>query len=394
VILLTADINQSVFAESVGIPAFLADQPFAETVRPKLDSLITVLREAPWSTPVREPLYHVMPPRESIVTSFVGRREQLQVLYEWLMDEAKRKWALTGDGGKGKTAIAYEFAEQVYRAAPLSLHAVIWMSAKKRKFVEGSTRAIDLPDFATLPEALDFLLDAFGETSEIDGLPAKKEQVLSFLTLLPTLLVVDDIDSISQDNEDVVEFFLDDVLSTESKVLLTSRRHYPGMGRRETEVRGLGGSEAQQFIRDKASEFGLDQKRFEAATDKILSATDGSPLYMEDLIRLCRVLPLDRAVREWTERRGENAREYALEREVAELTRQGELDLDVLLACAIVGRQTSSAELAQFLGRTQSAIDEALEHLRQFYLVPQGTVVEDVVLFGLNRNTRSLVLAK
>lgn len=394
IVLLTADINQSVFAESVGIPAFLADHPFRDDVFPKLESLLNALREVPWSSPLREPLHHVMPARESIVTTFIGRREQLGVLFEWLMDDTKRKWALTGDGGKGKTAIAYEFGEEVYRAAPPHLQAVIWMSAKKRKFAEGAIRTIDAPDFSTLSEALDFLLDAFGDTDQLEDIGAKRKQVLSFLTELPSLLIVDDIDSITKENEDVVEFFLDDVLSTRSKILLTSRRHYPGMGQRETEIRGLEAAEADQFIRDKALEFGLDPRRFEISTPKILQATDGSPLYMEDLIRLCRVLSLDNAVRQWVDRRGEAARSYALEREVQELTRYGELDLDVLIACALIGRPTSAPELAQILGRAQEDIDEALEHLRQLYLVPQGTVVEDVVLFDVNRNTRSLVTSR
>src|SRR5207248_7723426 len=46
------------------------------------------------------------------------------------------------------------------------------------------------------------------------------------------------------------------------------------------------------------------------------------------------------------------------------------------------------------LARPKTDVEDALQHLQQFYLVPAPTVVEDVVLFDLNRNTRALVLEK
>ena len=51
-----------------------------------------------------------LPSRETIAPRFVGRQTELESLRNWLNDPYSRVWLLAGDGGKGKTAIAYEFA--------------------------------------------------------------------------------------------------------------------------------------------------------------------------------------------------------------------------------------------------------------------------------------------
>jgi hypothetical protein len=110
------------------------------------------------------------------------------------------------------------------------IQAVAWMSAKRRRYVEGAVRDIPSPDFTNLESALDLLLEFFQEMEQLESLDAKRERVLERLSLHPTLLVVDDIDSISDapedidpDTGDVYEFFTDDVMHTKSRVLFTSR---------------------------------------------------------------------------------------------------------------------------------------------------------------------------
>ena len=54
-----------------------------------------------------------LPPRDTVVVDFVGRKHELGHLREWLVDPHARRWLLTGDGGKGKSAIAYQLATEV-----------------------------------------------------------------------------------------------------------------------------------------------------------------------------------------------------------------------------------------------------------------------------------------
>ena len=48
-----------------------------------------------------------LPPSETIVVGFVGRAKEISQLWDWFDEPTKSRWALAGDGGKGKTAIAF-----------------------------------------------------------------------------------------------------------------------------------------------------------------------------------------------------------------------------------------------------------------------------------------------
>ncbi len=63
--------------------------------------------------PEREPLEDRLPPSEPIVTDFVGRESELRRLWEWFDDPISRRWLLAGEGGKGKTALAFEFGKRI-----------------------------------------------------------------------------------------------------------------------------------------------------------------------------------------------------------------------------------------------------------------------------------------
>jgi hypothetical protein len=81
------------------------------------------------------PLVARLPQRETVVADFVGRADELAQLEAWFRDERRRRWMLTGDGGKGKSSLAYQFAELVRERAPTGFHMVMWLSAKRRRFV-------------------------------------------------------------------------------------------------------------------------------------------------------------------------------------------------------------------------------------------------------------------
>ena len=95
-----------------------------------------------------------LPPRESVALNFVGREKELDELNHWLRDPYSRVWLLAGDGGKGKTAIAYEFAIETLQKPPPDLEIVIWLSAKARRFVKGQSIDIENPNFEDLNSAL------------------------------------------------------------------------------------------------------------------------------------------------------------------------------------------------------------------------------------------------
>ena len=337
-----------------------------------------------------EPLEGNLPPQEAIVVDFVGRDTELNALWEWLSNPVAKRWALSGAGGKGKTAIAYEFALAVKAKAPEPFQAVLWLSAKKRRFDDGETKLIPTPDFSNFDTALTQVLAQYGwgdeAGSSIDG---KRGRVLELLDKFPALVVVDDIDSVEQDGEDVIEFFSLTVPQTKAKVLFTSRRVIWGMAKTTTPVSGFSGPDASRFIESRFRLMGLDHGLFtKSVIKRIIEITESSPLYVEDLIRLMAALPAQEAIKAWAEKGGHHARQYALGREMDILSNDARF---VLVAACVPNGPVSFAELQAVTGLPQDVVADALRQLQGLFLLPKPRLIEGESRFEININVRSLV---
>ena len=335
-----------------------------------------------------------LPARETIAPRFVGRHTELGGLNKWLEDTDSRVWLLAGDGGKGKTAIAYEFAVATRNNPPPQLEAVIWLSAKARRFVEGQTINVDSPDFWDLDSALGRVLGAYGAVDiENMGTAARTQECLNYLKELPALVILDDVDSLEGNGLNAIPFFTWGIQGTRSKVLLTSRRVPFGMETSVTQVTGFqpGSEDGNKFIQSRILLFDLDPTQFSRATNnEILDACDGSPLFVEELLRLCRLgEPPTNAIRQWKSQQGEQARSYALQREFDLLSENAK---KVLLTCALFPGPVSlpSIQVAAEIQTDQAY--SAIQELQTLFLLPKPRVTEDEPTFGLNINTRSLVV--
>ena len=116
---------------------------------------------------------------------------------------------------------------------------------------------------------------------------------------------------------DAIAFFVLQVSKTRSKILLTSRRTVFGMGSTTTHVSGFTEGDAWVFIQNRVELMGLDESAFtEPVVREIVKLTDGSPLYIEDLLRLSiSAKSPGAALTMWRESKGSEVRRYALERE-------------------------------------------------------------------------------
>lgn len=389
-LLMSADQSQCVAASGAGVEFFLSHEPFTDVARSEMDQLLGMIELAPDKAP--EPLLARLPMRESVVPFFIGRRAEMASLHTWLADPELPRWLLVGYGGKGKTSIAFEFADRIRKYNPTNdLDAVLWMTAKQRRLVGGKEVAT-APDFTDLAEALECVLQGLGLEPTGD-LAADKRAVLTALSAFPTLLVIDDVDSLATAEGGAVRaFFTEEIQRTKARTLFTSRRPLFGMEARQTQVRGFSQQDGEAYIYAKARELGIDEVRLADSTDKLLDVTDGSPLYIEDLLRLCHVMQVAEAIHQWERKGGETARSYALARELEELTQEDPIARKVIIACAMIGGPASAREVSVLVEREVAEVEAVLLHLRQFYLVPEPTIVEDVFLFDLNTNTRNLVL--
>jgi hypothetical protein len=338
-----------------------------------------------------EPLEDRLPPRESIVVDFIGRKRELDALWEWFSDPLSRKWFLAGEGGKGKSAIAYTFGTEVKFKAPSPFQIVLWLSAKKKAFQSGRTVPIAEPDFCNLDSALNCLLEEYGWANEIEAPPeGKRERVLELLDTFPALIIVDDIDSLEGDAEDAIEFFSDFVPKTKSKVLFTSRRTHFGMGNRTTHIGGLETNDAHSFIQSRCKLMELDLDLLpEKSIREIIRVTEASPLYIEDLLRLVSVVPAHEAVRLWREKGGDEARQYALGREQDMLSADAR---KVLVAACVAGRAVSMPEMEATTALSTERLAAALAELQRLFLVAKPHLIEGEQRFEVNINTRALVI--
>ena len=334
-----------------------------------------------------------LPSRESTAPRFVGRQSELANLAAWFEDPLSRVWLLAGDGGKGKTAIAYEFAVAVRNEPPPKLEIIIWLSAKARRFVSGQSLDIESPDFWDLDSALGCVLQAYG-VIDFAGkdIQAKSEECIEYLSQLPALIILDDVDSLQGQNVEAMNFFIERAHGTPSKVLLTSRRVPFGMEPRVTQVTGFesASEDGIAFINSRIRLYELEPGQFpRALKGRILETCDGSPLFVEDLLRLCMVGETPSAAIElWKSRQGDNARGYALQREYDMLSAFAK---KVLLTCALFPEPVSLPEIEVTAEIPKDECHSAIQELHKLFLLPRPSFVQEAPRFALNSNTRQLV---
>jgi tetratricopeptide (TPR) repeat protein len=351
------------------------------------EELSTLLSQLGGSNSEDSGFLRKLPSEDSIYVDFVGRSDLLKELTACFANPDSKRCLLAGDGGKGKSAAAFRFAQNLPNANG-RFQLIIWLSAKKRRFQEGAPATVESPDFATANEAVDRLLAEYGATAEDMASPVavRKRILFDFLNEFPAFIIADDIDTVLEDDE-AVSLFTHEIPHTQSAVLLTSRRAIPGV--RTFTVRGFDAHEAEEFIKSRIRLYSLHSASFTQQTIKeIARVTDGSPLYMDDLLRLAKIVDVSTATRIWTEKGGDEARKYALQREIEKLSTDGRR---VLVAAAVTDAPISFPELEYILEFSQERLISALAELQTLFLFPKAPAVEGEQRYQINLNTKKLV---
>jgi hypothetical protein len=87
----------------------------------------------PWGFP----LTGWIPPEDEILFNFIEREEVSRPISHWFMSDS-RQLVVWGDGGTGKSSLAYNFVREVRSGGAGSLLAVAWVSAKQLEYREGN----------------------------------------------------------------------------------------------------------------------------------------------------------------------------------------------------------------------------------------------------------------
>jgi len=289
-----------------------------------------------------------------------------------------------GYGGSGKSALAYQFARRVGEGAPLPLQAVVWLSAKVREYVKGETRdrVADFHDLESFRSAFwNTLYGVEPSTSE-----STNQHIIDELNEMPMLFIIDDLDSVLR-SQDIARFLLYDIRVSRSMILYTSRQRVPGI---ETiEVLGFGDDELESFVRSRAHVYRLETEEYLERLKAIRRVTNGFPLFVDDLLRHAKFSGLKNAIRDWSQRSGDAAREYSLRRQLSSLGEAGE---HVLMAVAVADRPVSIYELSTICGFADDDVQHAISGLLDWRLLNHyERNVHGHPTFSCNTNTRRLV---
>lgn len=322
----------------------------------------------------------------------MGRDETILKLWQWLSDDFQYAKVLAGDGGKGKTSIAYQFAEEVCRTRPYNFEKVVWLTAKKEQF-RGLKDDYD-PVEATYGSYIELLMVLCEKLpllqEEIEGAsPQLLKQILSqALEQTHTFIIVDDIDTLPLDHQRMVLEAAFQMGKSGSRFLLTTRQNTIYSGDLCIIVQGFDKDDYIEYVHDLLERLGHVRLTV-PAIEKLRKATDGSPLYTESLVRLIgNNMKVDEAISRWKGEMGMKVRRAALDREIKRLT----LESRRVLLAAVYLYECSNTELMQVTGYDEEQLMRSIDELKSLFLIGAPRIIGKEGRFVIQSNTRSLAM--
>lgn len=338
-----------------------------------------------------DPLEHNLPDRALVCSRFVGRRDDLGDLWTWLADDFSRVRLIAGEGGLGKTSLAYRFAEEVASRRVKPFEQVVWLTAKKRQFIPSEDSHRDNPstDFDDANSLFKAIASANGcVESDFEGQGTRELMQLAIesCATTPSFLVVDDVDSLSpEDQQRALELGMRTPIRT--KMLLTTRVNFSYSPDNVLKLNGLAPDEYKEYVQVVRERYGLQSIK-DAKITQLRDVTGGSPLFTDSLLRLeRRGLSLDQAINQWKGQKGLEARKAALQREIQQLSREAKRVLYVISHA----RSASFVELSRVLGYADQTLGDALQELAGLFLVSAPSIGREA-RYTVEPNTGLLVL--
>lgn len=333
------------------------------------------------STPT---LNNNLPPRDASFVRFVGRSGDTVELWKWFLDAYAPLKLAAGLGGVGKTTLVREFTEDVVTSAPSGIEKVVWLSAKIAVYtaIQGKYELASRVDFTDVVSLLKAILLELGEPeqniTEMNDQDELLEILTTNLTHLPAFLVVDDLDSLPLDLQQeafhcLLHAFTRSAAQTDkpSKCLITARLDLGASPTQLLRIRGLELKDFAEYVVDTAESialplnFGVDSqlmRRFHATTE-------GSPTFASAVLRLMALGDqIESALNRWKGGNGEEARKFAFERELKNLT---DVQIRTLYAASVLG-ECYLEELEAILNTNQAMLRDTVAELRKYHLMSSG----------------------
>lgn len=339
-----------------------------------------------------EALDHNLPDRTFICSRFVGRRMDIGELWTWLADDFSRVRLIAGEGGLGKTSLAYRFSEEVASRGIKPFEKVVWLTAKERQFIASTDTHRDTghTDFNDANSLFRALASAHGSIdSDFEGLDTRElmEVALENCATFPTFVVIDDVDSLTPpDQQRALEFGMRAPRRT--KMLLTTRINFSYSPDNVLKLDGLPKEEFCEYVSMLRARYQLPGIK-EGKMEHLREVSGGSPLFIDSLLRLeRRGIKLDKAIVEWRGEKGMEVRKAALKREIEYLSKPARRVLYVigLLKSCIY------PELSRIVDYADQTLGDALLELSSLFLISMPAVAKQAS-YTVDPNTALLVIA-
>lgn len=337
------------------------------------------------------PLESNLPDRSIIYREFVGRTDELAELWSWFNDDFSRVRVLAGEGGLGKTSIAYEFASDVCRTAPMSFECVIWLTAKQRQFraMKDAYEELGLETFDDVPSMLRQVGARLCLTDEeLNDTPDSQlpRLVKKAAENIIALVVVDDLDSLLPDEQRRAIEVCQQFAGAQSRFLFTTRNNVTASAASSIEIRGFDQEELADFTNSWCERLRLAPLSANDL-DHLMRTTGGSPLFVESILRLLRGgMPIADALKQWRNHLGLEVRNAALKREVLQLRHEAK---KMLVIISTLG-SCSFAEVKDILGFSDTTMVDAANDLQTLFLIDSPQIA-GTPRYAISSTTRQLV---
>lgn len=334
-----------------------------------------------------------LPDRSFICQNFIGRHEVLEKLFNWLSDDFSCVRVLAGEGGLGKTSIAFEFAYDVAREHLGNAEAVLWFTAKKYQFraLENQYEQISMASFSNSSELFREIASELGATpDEIRETPDEKlPKFLKGLTnTIPSFIVIDDLDSLEINEQKRCIEVCQQLAGSGSRFLFTTRKNATASSSTAIEIHGLTAEDYAALISSWEKRLGLSAFP-DKQVERLRDASQGSPLYTESLLRLIKSgISTADAIAKWKGFLGIEVRNAALKREVVQLSAESK---KVLATAAILG-ECSFAEIKNTTGFSDITLTDCVNELQSLFLISAPSIA-DQPRFKVSNTTRDLVVS-
>jgi tetratricopeptide (TPR) repeat protein len=350
----------------------------SEGIQRAVESLLTE-PPADASTPARKRRADQYIPRPPVI-GFVARRDAngrdiVGRLKEDLAPQQNQIITLSGPGGIGKTTLAAEAARALN---DIFKDRLVWSSA------EGRT------DF-TLSTLLDDISTQLGHEELRPLAPeAKAAQVHALVAEPPTLVVLDNYETISDDAKRRIEEWL---MQAQCSALITSRHKINST--HNIPIAAMSREEAQEFLEKLVAETQDAQIFSEAIRGRIYETAEANPFVMQWVVAQIDEAKEPNMVLEELKQGEGDAAQRVFDRSF-KLDLLGDDGRAAILALSLFAPSASRTALAEVAGFGQDSkrLDEAVKNLRALWLIKGVAENSRFTIEGLTRTLAHARLLK